>query len=359
MASHPNSTGPKDPLSRAAWRLRKTAAKSLRTNLGLHIDPRRITYTEKACSIHGYKWVLNTKSLAPGSVEFKRMKRMAASWDVYPNNWNRMDRLRIAQMIEIGWLKPVSLGKNRRMTTRKVVDVVDQDGWEEDDGLEDDGVHVGLESLSNCDDNADLGMEQRCDQDERENIDHDPKVESASPPAATGSSRASHRIVGVGEKLLISGNTSQYEPNGDNSDENPLIKASRSLDINSKVRSYLALTAELVRDMDALRKQPVGANESELPTRGEKEIATEFVQDELKAFRTSRLELNQKINSLEKKLEHLTREVKEVSPRIQGQNAAFRSISRGLSRGNNGMRERPVPTVGQQFPPELDFKSIL
>ncbi|KAF3276642.1 hypothetical protein TWF970_006225 [Orbilia oligospora] len=335
MASHPNPTGPKDPLSRAAWRLRKTAAKSLRTNLGLHIDPRRITYTEKASSIHGYKWVLNTKNLTPGSVEFKRMKRMAVSWDVYPNNWNRMDRLRIAQMIEMGWLKPVSLGKNRRMTTQKVIDVVDQDEWEEeDDGLEDDGV---AGSLSNCDDNADLGIEQCCEREQLENIDHDPKVESASPPVAIGSSRASHRIVKVGEKLLISGNTSQYEPNSDNSEENPLIKASRSLDINSKVRSYLALTAELVRDMDALRNQPVSANESELPTRGEKEIATEFVRDELKAFRTSRLELDQKINSLEKKLEHLTREVKEVSPRIQAQNAAFRSNSRGLSRGNNIM----------------------
>ncbi|KAF3079908.1 hypothetical protein TWF569_008168 [Orbilia oligospora] len=351
MASHPTPTGPRDPLSRAAWRLRKTAAESLRTNLGLHIDPRRITYTEKASSIHGYKWVLNAKNLAPGSVEFKRMKRMAISWDVYPNNWNRMDRLRIAQMIEVGWLKPVSLGKNRRMTTQKVTDVVDQDEWEE----EDDRV---LGGLSIRDDIVDLGMKQRCERGELEDIGHDPKVESASPPAAIGSSRASHRIVEAGEKLLISGNTSQYEPNGDNSDENPLIKASRSLDINSKVRSYLALTAELVRDMDALRNQPVSANESEPPTRGEKEIATEFVQDELKAFRTSRVELDQKINSLERKLEHLTREVKEVSPRIQAQNAAFRSNSRGLSRGNNGMRERPASTVGRQFSSE-DFKSIL
>ncbi|KAF3167620.1 hypothetical protein TWF751_008005 [Orbilia oligospora] len=311
MASHPTPTGPRDPLSRAAWRLPKTAAKSLRTNLGLHIDPRRITYTEKASSIHGYKWVLNAKNLAPGSVEFKRMKRMTVSWDVYPNNWNRMDRLRIAQMIEMGWLKPVSLGKNRRMTTQKVTDVVDQDEWEE----EDDGV---LGELSNCDDNVDFGMKQRCEWGELEDIDHDPKVESASPPAATGSSGASRRIdFEAGEKLLISGNTSQYEPNSDNSEENPLIKASRSLDINSKVRSYLALTAELVRDMDALRNQPVSANESEPPTRGEKEIATEFVQEELKAFRTSRVELDQKITSLERKLEHLTREVKEVSPRIQ------------------------------------------
>ncbi|KAF3309056.1 hypothetical protein TWF173_011489 [Orbilia oligospora] len=239
MTSHPTPTGPKDPLSRAAWRLRKTAAKSLRTNLRLHIDPRRITYTEKASSIHGYKWVLNTKNLTPGSVEFKRMKRMAVSWDVYPNNWNRMDRLRIAQMIEMGWLKPVSLGKNRRMTTQKVTGVVVQDEWEE----EDDGV---LGGLSNCDDNTDFGMEQSCERRELEDIDHDPKVESTSPPAATGSSRVSHRIVEAGEKLLISGNTPQYEPNSDNSEENPLIKASRSLDINSKVRSYLALTADIV-----------------------------------------------------------------------------------------------------------------
>ncbi|KAK6520202.1 hypothetical protein TWF506_000485 [Arthrobotrys conoides] len=330
MSTHPNPTEPKDPLSRAAWRLRKTAAKSLRTNLGLHIDPRKITYTEKASSLHGYKWVLDTNNLAPESVEYKRMKRMAVSWNVYPNNWNRMDRLKIAQMIDVGWLRPVSLGKSRR-----VQKMVEYDEWQEEDGeLEDDGL---LEGQSNYDDNAGFGMEQRCESEEIEAI-------SSSPAPLLGSSRASRRTIGTGDEVLISGTSCQNEPNSD-LEENPLIKASRSLDINSKVRSYLALTAELVRDMDALCNQSTSSHEGHEHARREKGIAAESTKDELKVFRADRVELDQKISFLEKRLEHLAREMKEVSPRTQGQNAGFRSSPHMLYRGNNMMGGRPSSDV--------------
>ncbi|KAK6340313.1 hypothetical protein TWF730_002076 [Orbilia blumenaviensis] len=316
MPSHSNPNEPKDPLSRAAWKLRKAAVKSLQTNVGLDIDPRKVTYTEKASAIHGYKWVLNTAGLDPGSVEYRRMRRMAASWDIYPNNWNRMDRLKIAQMIDMGWLKPVILGKNRRV--KKEIGVVDE--WEEFEGGGD-----------NCGDSPARSPTGRGDDPDTEQHSGWDASDNLSPPAGASSPRSRCRI--ADDQLAILENYNEKEIVGvgpdDDFENNPLIRASRSLDINAKVRLYLTLAAELVQDMNSLRKQPIPDEKTPRKLDAARELPTNglglFQDDKTQLQANLHLHVHKKISSLEKRLEKLAQGMKGVVPR----NLYANAISRG------------------------------